>query len=87
MRPSSDRYTATFAFRLAKQGCGDLGVGRTDAELEGHQKFKPIFAAAKDRVSKMRVQYVEIPDPIEQTLLEVYAAESLATKHNSFETH
>lgn len=87
MRPGNDRYTATFAFRLAKQGCEQLSAGRTDAELESHPKFKPVFMAAKNRVSKMKVQYVEIRDPIEQTLFEVYAAESLGTKHNSFETH
>lgn len=87
MRPGNDRYTATFAFRLAKQKCGQLSAGRTDAELESHPEFKPLFMAAKDRVSKMKVQYVEVPDPIEQALFEVYAAESLGTKHNSFETH
>ena len=35
----------------------------------------------------MEVRYVEIQDPIEQAIFEVYAAQLLATPHNSFETH
>ena len=59
----------------------------TDAELEENSLFQGYFRKAKERVSRMEVQYVEVADPIEQTLLEVYAAESLETPYNSFKTH
>ena len=59
----------------------------TDAELEENPLFRERFLKAKDRVSQMAFQYVQVADPIEQTLLEVYVAESLATPYNSFETH
>ena len=89
MLPGNDRYTATFAFRLAIEDAkrAGLNVKRKRAELEADPQFQPLFADAKARVSNMRVQYVEVDDPIEQTLLEVYVAESLGTKYNSFETH
>lgn len=87
MRPSSGRYQATFAFRLAKRKWWLTSNSLTDAELEEHPSFRKDFRKAKDRVSRMAYQYVEISDPIEQALLEVYVAESLATEHNSFRTH
>ena len=89
MLPGNDRYTATFAFRLAIEDAkrAGLNVKRKRAELEADPQFQPLFADAKARVSNMRVQHVEVDDPIEQTLLEVYVAESLGTEYNSFETH
>ena len=87
MRRSSDRYSATFAFRLAKREWWLLSNVLTDAELEENPLFRERFLKAKDRVSQMAFQYVQVADPIEQTLLEVYVAESLATPYNSFETH
>ena len=89
MRPSNNRYSATFAFRLAKKDAKSSGVSidRPDAALEADPDFDAIFRAAKKRVASMHVRYLELRDPIEQTLLEVYAAESLATPYNSFETH
>ena len=90
MRPSSDRYMATFAFRLAIEDAESAGLdvdSMTRAKLEADHAFRPFFDAAKRRVAAMHVQYVEADDPVEQTILEVYAAECLAARYNTFETH
>ena len=90
MRPSSDRYMATFAFRLAIEDAELAGLdvdSMTRAELEADDEFRPVFETAKRRVATMHVQYLEVADPVERTILEVYAAECLAARHNTFETH
>jgi hypothetical protein len=46
-----------------------------------------LFLHAKERVSRMTVRVIEITDPIEQTLFEVYAALALGTVYNVFENH
>ena len=89
MNPGNDRYSATFAFRLAKEDSlgTKLDLSVPNAELERQPAFRKLFLSAKERVSAMGVQFIEIRDPIEQTLVEVYVAESLATPYNDFETH
>ena len=88
MRPGNDRYSATFAFRLAINDAKNQGmdIARPRGALEKDPEFQPLFLAAKERVSNMQVKYIEVEDPVEQTILEVYAAESLATPYNSFRT-
>jgi GIY-YIG catalytic domain len=88
----SDRYSATFAFRLAikdyenKYSKSTKGIPRID--LEKHPDFKVIFSEARAKVSKMGIKAVEIDDPLVQTIFEVYAAMKLGTlEFNSFENH
>lgn len=40
-----------------------------------------------DKFSEMQVQVLQMGDPIEQTLFEVYAALELKTEYNNWETH
>ena len=86
---TSGRDSATFAFRLAKVDAARAGVAvkRTRKTLEADANFQQFFDAAKGRVAAMDVRYIVVDDPVEQALLEVYAAESLATPYNTFETH
>lgn len=88
-RPSSDRYSATFAFRLAKEAAKQKGVdlSKTGAQLEEDPAFVDLFSQARERVSGMSVRAVEIKDPIGQTLFEVYAHMALRTEYNDFDTH
>ena len=88
-RPSSDHYSATFAFRLAKEAAKQKGIdlSKTSAQLEEDAAFVDLFSQARQRVSEMSVRGVEIKDPIVQTLFEVYAHIALRTKYNDFETH
>jgi hypothetical protein len=55
--------------------------------LQAIPEFRELFWQAKARVSRMTVRVVEIADPIEQTVFEVYAALALGTRYNDFETH
>jgi len=88
-QPSSDRYSATFAFRLAKEAAKQKGIdlSKTGAQLEEDRAFADLFSQARERVSGMFVRAVEIEHPIVQTLFEVYAHVALRTKYNDFDTH
>jgi hypothetical protein len=91
---SSDHHSATFAFMIARQDAEKAGVemkkngkSMTRDELQLDPIFKPFFSNAKKRVAEMHVQVIQIDDPIEQTLFEVYAALELKTEYNSWDMH
>ena len=89
-RKSSGHNTATFAFILAAEEARKRKFQfrqMTRAELEDDPEFGEIFRQAKDRVRRMKIRVVEVTDPIEQTVFEVYAALALETPYNNFETH
>ena len=88
----SDRFSATFAFRLAikayerKFRKSTKGILRKD--LETDQDFTIMFKDAKTRVAEMGVKAIDIDDPITQAIFEVYAAMKLGTlEFNSFDNH
>ena len=58
-------------------------------DLARDPEFKPLFDEAKRRVREMDIRVVEIHDPIEQTVFEIYAHLKLETpaEFNSFENH
>jgi hypothetical protein len=89
-RPSSRHNSATFAFNLAmeaaSQGQIPLPSG-TRAEIENGPRFSHLYNQAKARVAAMKVRVVEVKNPIEQTIFEVYAALALGTAYNDFDTH
>jgi len=89
MNAANGRNSASFAFRIAKKSAKRAGIDlpRFGKDIEALPAFQPRFVKAKRRVAKMGVRYLEVRDPIEQTLLEVYVAESLATRYNDFDTH
>ena len=87
-QPSGGSETATFAFNIAKEGFPDSkSISRKD--LQKDTEFQHRFQSAKERVREMDVRVVEVKDPIEQTILEVYAHLELETdpRFNSFENH
>ncbi len=90
-RPGANHKKAAFAFRLAREATGNL---RATYRREGSRSalmdnavFASAFGSAKERIRAMQVRFVEETDPIRQTILEVYAAVSLGTPYNDFETH
>lgn len=89
-RESSSHYSASFAFLRARQAAKQAGhdlVGFTRRELaHEHAAFPALFAAEKAAVAGMQVRWVTVVDPVVQALLEVYAALTLGTPFNSFET-
>ena len=89
--PSGTHFTATFAFRIARNETGRVRATYTKAgsraALTNDPEFSRAFEAAKQRVAAMDIRYVEEGDPTRQALLEVYAARVLETQYNDFDTH
>ena len=86
----STENQASFAFLIGKAEAGTAGIDLRRARkiLEADPDFAQHFEAAKERVAKMNVRWVELQDPIERTLFEMYVALALDTvAFNSFETH
>jgi len=86
----SDRYSATLAFKIAKQeyfSSHRVKKRETNEQLKESPIFCKKFDAAKDRIAKARIRFIEIEDQVEQTIFEVYAALALDTELNDFGTH
>ena len=89
-RPSSDHYSATLAFNMAKERVNFNRNKRrlaTRNELEKAPGFKKAFFLTKKQVAEMQVKVIEIEDQIAQALFEICAALTLNTKYNDFGTH
>lgn len=82
---------AAFAFRLARESTGQLTAtyqtSGSRADLMTNPNFLSAFTLAKLRISNMVVRFVAEEDAVRQALLEVYAAISLRTPYNDFNTH
>jgi hypothetical protein len=91
-QPSSPPGSAAFAFRLSREATGRVtasykqGTG-TRSEVMADPAFRREFDRAKARVRSMDVGVVKEPRPVQQALLEIYAATVLGTPYNSFENH
>ena len=85
--PSSNHFTAPIAFGIAKKEAIAAGYSflKATSALQDVE-FTPYFDKAKARVAEMRIRVVEVKDPIEQSLLVIYASLALQTD-NEFETH
>ena len=86
----NSRYTASFAFKTARRATGRQatylrGEGR-DALLK-EPAFAKAFSDALLMIKGLSVRYLIVSDPIEQYLLELYAALELNTSLSEFETH
>jgi len=88
---SSDHNQATFAFRIARR---ETGHEKATYTVEGSRSallrdpsFSEAFNHAKSRIRKMQMRFIEIDDPVQQALLEIYAATCLETPFNDFENH
>ena len=95
-RPSSTHNSATLAFAMAYVLASNIqldSVGDVSRDvLQRDPEFKKLFDATKEMVSKMGIRVVEVTDPIEQAVFEVYAALELGTTreqsgYNDFENH
>ena len=82
---SSDRYSATFAFKLLRQKLNDPQGRAQDIEAAYGEEYRQQRA----RVRAMTYRAVSIPDQLEQTLFEIYAILEMDTapEYNDFETH
>ncbi len=89
--PSATHFTATFAFRIAREKTGHLKATYTTegsrANLCNDPVFGPAFLEAKRRVANMNLRFIEEIEPVKQALLEIYVATVLGTKYNDFDNH
>ena len=90
-QPGSDHYSATFAFRLAREATGNLSASYTKkgsrSALEKDPEFQVAFTNAKERVRRMQIRFVSEAGSLRQALLEIYISVCLETPHNDFDTH
>ena len=56
-------------------------------ELLADREFSKAYADAKTRIREMDVRYVSEPEPLRQTLLEIYVAVAADAKYNDFSPH
>jgi len=89
-RLSGTHFTATFAFRIAREETGRKATYKPEgsrAALINDPVFGPAFERAKTRVNDMDIRYVEERDAVRQALLEIYAATVLNARYNDFDNH
>ena len=91
-RDSSDHYSASFTFNLAKIQYRLFVPDQkklTRNELMNDLTFVPLFNEQKVRVKNMNIKYIVVEYDILQTMLEPYFAFKLKTypDFNTFETH
>lgn len=88
---SATHFTATFAFRIAREKTGFLKATYkaegSRASLVNDEVFSPAFFEAKARIAVMDIRYVEENDPVSQALFEIYVATALGTPFNDFDNH
>ena len=82
---------ATFAFLLARRETGRLKASYKPEGSRSDLLSDPVFRAAFDtarlRITEMDVQFVEEPDPVKQTILEVFASFETRAEFNDFDNH
>jgi hypothetical protein len=82
---------ATFAFLLARHQTGNRKASYqakgSRQDLLTDPTFHAAFDAARQRIREMDVQFVEEPDFIKQTILEVFAAFQTKAQFNDFDNH
>jgi hypothetical protein len=90
-RASSAHFSATFAFRIAREETGMLKASYSKtgsrASLVADSTFGPAFSRAKSRLGEMDLRFIEETDPVRQALLEIYVAVTLKTPYNDFDNH
>ncbi len=82
---SSDRNSATFAFKLLREELNEPKGGAEDIEREHNEEYRQ----QRKRVRAMTFRAVAITNQLEQTIFETYAIIEMGTapKYNDFETH
>lgn len=90
--PASQHNQAVFAFKLAREGTGQVKPGYVPGAtsrvgLSKTEPFMASFVAAKTRIRRMDYRFVEEADQTLQAILELYCAIALGCPYNDFNTH
>jgi len=86
----SSHYSATLAFRIAKQNTSTQQKKerkQTNEQLMKNSDFVEEFEATKGRIARAKIRFIEIEDQTEQAMFEIYASMALGTEFNDFSTH
>jgi hypothetical protein len=90
-RPGSTHRMAAFAFHIAREMTGNLKAAYkkegSRKALIGDSAFLNAFSVAKERIGMMELRFVEVIDPNQQAIFEVYVSIALKTPYNDFDTH
>lgn len=88
-RTCSRPIDASFPFLMAKKKAYKKGtnVSRERAKLMNDPDFVRALNKAENDVASMQIKYIEVIDPTDQYVLEVYVAEALDTEFNDFDNH
>jgi hypothetical protein len=82
---------AALAFRIAREETGNMVASYRPEGSREHliqdPEFSGAFTRAKARIRDMEVRFVEEPDQLRQTVLEIYVTVALSTHFNDFDTH
>ena len=84
---SANQDAASFPWLIARERTGMKATYRRDGSREkllAIPQFKEAYEDAKARIRGMDVRYVREPDPLRQTLLEIYVAVAADTRYNDF---
>ena len=81
---------ASFPWLIARRTTGRQATyrrGESRAVLLEEPDFRKAYEDARTRIRNMDVRYVSEPDPVRQTLLEIYVAVATDAEYNDFDTH
>lgn len=81
---------ASFPWLIARRTTGRAATyrkGKSRKTLLDEADFRKAYDDAIKRIRNMHVRYVHEPDPVRQTLLEIYVAIVTKAEYNDFDTH
>jgi hypothetical protein len=87
---SESHYHASYAFKRARAETGkraDYKPGNSRKVLAVAPDFRPAFLRQVQAIRQMQYRFLPVADPVEQYLLELYAAMELGTSMDEFDTH
>lgn len=87
---SESHYHASYAFKRARAETGkraDYKPGNSRKVLAAAPEFRPAFLRQVQAIRQMEYRFLPVADPVEQYLLELYAAMELGTSMDEFDTH
>ena len=87
---SNSHYSASFAFKQARRGLNKAATYTPEnsrKELFRQPEFYAEFARHRVILQNAQVSFLEVTEPVDQYLLELYAAIELGMELDEFDTH
>jgi hypothetical protein len=87
---SRSHYSASFAFKRARRALNIDATYRTEGSrgrLSADEIFGPEFHRQIELIRAMEVRFIEVADPVQQYLLELYAHMEYDLPLDEFDTH